>query len=174
MRKPYEESCRALLALGLIDEPRPPLPPSMPSYDDEEPLGVCFFRMHVKDADLSELSLPRTFFGRSLVSGCSWVGSDLTESRLCWNDFEDVDFSRALLARADLRASNFERCRFDAADLRDADLRNSSYIDCSFQEATLDRARVTEGQLARMGLTPAQRASVSVENEDEEDVPGGG
>ena len=173
MRKSYEESCRTLLALGLIDAPAPPLPPGLPSYDDEEP-GVSFFRTHLKGAELSGLSLPRTFFGRSLVSGCAWVETDLSESRLCWNDFEDVDFSRALLARADLRASNFERCRFDGADLRGADLRGSSYLDCSFADARLDGARVTEEQLPAMRLTPTQRACACVEAKDEEDLPGGG
>jgi uncharacterized protein YjbI with pentapeptide repeats len=174
MRKPYDESCRALVTLGLVEEPIPPLPSRMPSYDDEEPLGVSFFRTHLEDEDLAGLSLPRTFFGRSLVARCSWTGTDLSESRLCWNEFEDVDFSRAVLSRADLRASNYERCRFDGADLRGADLRSSSYLECSFRDAKLDGARVTERQVGQMGLDPAQRASVSVELEDEDDVPGGG
>lgn len=174
MRKPYEESCRTLIAKGLLEEPIPPLPPRMPAYDDEGDAGVCFFRTHLEDADLAGLTLPRTFFGRSLVARCSWVGTDLSESQLAWNDFEDVDFSSALLVRADLRASNYERCRFDGADLSGADLRNSAYLGCTFRGAHLAGARVSKALLARLGLDAAQQASVSVEIDDEEDVPGGG
>ncbi len=76
--------------------------------------------------------------------------------------------------RADLRASNYERCRFDGADLSGADLRNSAYLECTFRGAQLAGARVSRAQLSRLGLDAAQQASVSVEVDDEEDVPGGG
>ena len=172
MRRPYQESCRTLAERGLIDEPDPPLPVRMPAHDDEGPLGICFFRMHLEDQDLSGLSLPRTFFGRSLVARCTFADTDLSESCLCWNDFEDVDFSRASLAGADLRASNYERCRFDWADLSGADLRACGLHDCSLGGARLDGARLTAEQVARLPLDPSQRARVTVEEAGEE--PAGG
>jgi uncharacterized protein YjbI with pentapeptide repeats len=79
--------------LGWPDsEPAPPIPQRKPRYDDDETLGVSFFRTRVA-GDLSGLTLPRTFFGRSEIKGASFRGTDLRESRLCWNDFIDVDFS---------------------------------------------------------------------------------
>jgi uncharacterized protein YjbI with pentapeptide repeats len=171
MRKPYEESCRTLVERGVIDDV-PSLKPRTPSYDDEEPLGLSFFRTHLEDEDLSALSLPRTFFGRSLIARCLWIDTDLSESCLCWNDFEDSDFSRALLTHADLRAANFERCNFDGADLTGADLRRSSFDECSFNGAKMSQARVTDEQLARLPLDPLQRDAVVVEDEGDE-PPGG-
>jgi BTB/POZ domain-containing protein KCTD9 len=171
--KTYEESCRVLRSKGLMDEPFPPLADRMPAYDDEEPHGLSIFRTHLMEEDLSGLTLPRTFFGRSLVARCLWVNTDLSESCLCWNDFERCDFSGAALRGADLRASNFEDCSFDAADLSRADLRGSSFTgQCSFIGATVEGMRVTLRQLARLSLSAKQRESVSVEEEGE--MPPGG
>jgi uncharacterized protein YjbI with pentapeptide repeats len=117
MRLDYETSCRQLNELGFDDcEPAPPIPDRKPRYDDEEPLGVSFFRSRV-GGDLSGLTLPRTFFGRSEVNAASFHGTDLRESTLCWNDFVDVDFSYAVLSNSDLRAAVFERVLFVHADL---------------------------------------------------------
>jgi hypothetical protein len=63
----YPASCEVLRSLGFVDGPSPSLLARMPAYDDEE-LGVEFFRMHVEGADLSALTLPRTFFGRETAS----------------------------------------------------------------------------------------------------------
>jgi hypothetical protein len=171
-RKSYEESFEVLVAEGLVEAPCPPLPSKMPAYDDEELLGVSFFRMHLEDLHLSGLTLPRTFFGRSLVARCRWSGTDLSGSCLCWNDFEDCDFAGASLAGADLRASNFERCSFASADLSGADARGSFFGECSFENATVSGMRVTAEQKDRLPLDPRQRELVVVEDEGEE-PPGG-
>jgi len=69
IRRSLDESWQILQSLGL----EPPRDPSgkpfvldrMPSYDDEEPLGFSFFRTGLSDTALSNLTFPRTFFGRS-------------------------------------------------------------------------------------------------------------
>lgn len=167
-RKPYEESCSVLVTRGLLDTV-PPLPPRMPAHDDEV-LGVSFFRTQVCDEDLSGLSLPRTFFGRSEIARCSFEGSDLSEARANWNDFEQVDFSRANLTGADLRASRFVRCHFDGANLAGADLRHSTFEGCSFRDARLSKTRVTEEQIPM--LPRAEREGMSIEEPGQE--PEGG
>ncbi len=43
----------------------PFIPAGMPNHDNEEPLGLSYFRSGLIDADLHALTLPRTFFGRS-------------------------------------------------------------------------------------------------------------
>jgi len=171
-RKTYEDSCAVLTTKGLLEATVPPMRDRMPSYDDEEPLGVSFFRTQVEGEDLSRLSLPRSFFGRSLISKSRWTGSDLSESRMCWNDFEDCDFEGALLVGSDLRASNFDRCSFAGADLSGADLRRSNFEECSFAGANVSGVRLTEEQVQGLGLDARQRTSVSIEDEGEE--PGGG
>jgi uncharacterized protein YjbI with pentapeptide repeats len=114
----------------------PFVPEAMPSNDDEE-LGFSFFRNHVLDADYSNLSLPKTYFGRSLLKGVSLRNADLAKSCMCWNDFVECDFSGADLTGCDMRASNFEDCNFVNAVLDKADLRRSNIEGCDFTGASL-------------------------------------
>ena len=93
-----------------------------------------------RDADRSHLTMPRTFFGRSEFIRVRFINTDLSESRICWNDFEDCDFSQADLSGCDLRSSSFTRCSFAGAILRGADLRWSSFEQCDFTGADLSGA----------------------------------
>src|SRR2546425_498690 len=111
-RLSYEESCRLLQRLGYPDVGAegviPPIPDNRPQID-QDPLGVTFFRTRVGagEHDLENLTLPRTFFGKSEVGPVSFKNTDLSESTLCWNDFTEVNFTDADLSRCDLRASFF-------------------------------------------------------------------
>ena len=117
-RLSYTESCAFLQKRGYLEEgPIPPLPNRVPQYDDPEPLGLSFFRTRLDHDRLENLTLRRTFFGRSEIVDVSFRHTDLSESNLCWNDFIEVDFSHAILKSADLRASAFVNVRFDRADL---------------------------------------------------------
>jgi hypothetical protein len=49
-------------------EGKPFVPPQMPNHDDTE-LGFSFFRQLLQDADYSNLTLPRTYFGRPGLLG---------------------------------------------------------------------------------------------------------
>ncbi len=169
MRLSYEKSCERLkLYLG---GKIPPLPSGRPQYDDEV-LGVSFFRTRV-EGDLSNLTIPRTFFGRTEVVEATFRGSDLTESTLCWNDFIAVDFTDAILAQCDFRASIYDRVTFVNADLRHADLRLASYTDCIFTKALMRGAILTRAQKAVLALSKAQIAEIAWTDEDG-DEPGGG
>jgi BTB/POZ domain-containing protein KCTD9 len=97
VRLNYDLSCARLRELGLLaHDNHPPMPERLPQYDDSEPLGFSIFRTLLDDAlDLSDLTLPRTFFGRSQIDRVSFRNSDLHESNLCWNDFNGTDFSGA-------------------------------------------------------------------------------
>src|SRR5262245_42650972 len=87
----YEDSCRLLMRLGCLYEGDyggnlPILPDRRPQSGDDLPHGVRFFRTWVgsgrpfglqtppdfeskiKEHDLENLTLPRTFFGRSEIS----------------------------------------------------------------------------------------------------------
>ena len=152
----------------------PPLPDRLPRPDDEEPLGVSFFRTFVGEGDdLSNLFLPHTFFGRSEINDAAFRNTDFTESNLCWNDFVDVDFTDAVLAGSDMRASLFQRVRFVGTDLRRADLRRSTFEDCAFEGALMEGAIVTQMQEAMMGLSKSQIDDVAW-SDDEGDEPDGG
>ena len=73
-RLSYAESILRLQELGFLDPgEQPPMPDQMPQPGDDEPLGLRFFRTFVGEgAELSNLTIPRTFFGRSEISGASF------------------------------------------------------------------------------------------------------
>jgi uncharacterized protein YjbI with pentapeptide repeats len=173
-RLSYEESCRRLQKQYLDENSIPPIPDHLPQYDDEEPLGVSFFRTFVGEGeDLSNLTLPRTFFGRSEINNVIFQNTDLSESNLCWNDFTDVDFTNATLTSSDLRASNYERVKFIATDLTNADMRQSWFKDCDFEGACMAGTVLTREQGKNLRLTEKQHAEVAWTDESGEE-PGGG
>jgi uncharacterized protein (TIGR02996 family) len=184
-RKSLEETWRYLQAQGakMPRDPagRPFVPPQMPSYDDDEPLGFGYFKSGLEDADRSGMTLPRTYFGRSGFSRVRFTDSDLSESRMCWNDFDSCDFSGADLSRCDMRASNFTGCKFVGAMLRGADLHRSYFKGCDFSGADLTGA-VAEGGIlyTRSGhtgladcLTKEQQAVVMWTSDEGPQPPGG-
>lgn len=187
-RRSYEESCRLLQRLGYpemgTDGRIPPLPDHRPQWGDEPPLGVSFFRTFVgqdieegdedvSHRDLENLTLPRSFFGKSLVQHVSFRNTDLSESTLCWNDFVDVDFTDADLSGSDLRASIFTEVRFVRANLRNADLRRSSFEACDFTEACMQGAKLTPDQGAVSFLSASQRQEVDWQDSEGEQPLGG-
>ncbi|MBX3442227.1 MAG: pentapeptide repeat-containing protein [Planctomyces sp.] len=162
----------------------PPLPDRRPQYDDEEPLGVTFFRTFVGEdgdegdaqagsCDLVRLKLPRTYFGKSGIQGVSFQNTDLSESTLCWNDFADVNFTDADLSGGDLRASLFENVRFARANLRNADLRRSSFVNCDFTDADMQGVRLTPAQAEDLRFSESQRQAIDWQDDDGEEPPGG-
>jgi uncharacterized protein YjbI with pentapeptide repeats len=123
--------------------------------------------------DLSGLTLPRTFFGRSEIKGASFRGTDLRESRLCWNDFIDVDFSETILSDADLRASLFERVSFAGTDLRSADLRRSTFTNCVFDRASMKGTILTRRLGKTLSLSGSQLSEINWTDDDGEEPVGG-
>ena len=172
-RQSYDASCTRLQQDYLDEGDVPPIPDRVPQYDDEEPLGVNFFRTEIVEDDLSNLTLPRTFFGRSEINNVSFHNTDLSESNLCWNDFIRVDFSSAILARSDLRASVFSSTSFEAADLRGSDLRQSTFSECTFTGALMAGAILTVSQGSTLSLSDQQREQIAWTDTDGAE-PGGG
>jgi uncharacterized protein YjbI with pentapeptide repeats len=123
--------------------------------------------------DSSNLTVPRTFFGRSEVSGASFRNTDLSESTLCWNDFVEVDFSDGSLRGGDLRAAVFDGVIFARCDLRGADLRRSSFKRCEFTDADLRGAKLTREQAVLLELSLEQERGVLWEDGDGEEPDGG-
>ena len=80
-RLSYDLSCARLREIGLLArDDQAPMPERVPQYSDDEPLGFNVFRTRLADAlDLSDLSLPRTFFGRSEINRVSFLNTDLKE-----------------------------------------------------------------------------------------------
>lgn len=172
-RLSYEESCRALQRAQIIDEGEiPPLPERSPRYDDEV-LGVNFFRTAVAEAKLENLTLPRTYFGRSEIRATSFQNTDLSESTANWNDFIDVSFESADLSRCDFRASLLERVSFVEATLTEADFRCCGFKGCDFSGADLTGAKLTKKAGAALRLSPDQQQVIDWQIEDGDEPDGG-
>ena len=172
-RLTFEESCRELQKLQLLDAGEiPPLLQRPPRHDDED-LGVSFFRTALADAKLEQLTLPWTFFGRSEIRAASFKGTDLTGTVANWNDFIDVDFSEANLAGADLRATLFERVKFTGASLVGADLRCCGFKQCDFTGADMTDVKLTRKAGTALKLSQEQQYSVDWQDEDGEEPEGG-
>jgi hypothetical protein len=171
----YDDSLRRLRDLGFVaPDDQPPMPAHLPQPGDEEPLGLGFFKTFVGEgADFSNLSIPRTFFGRSEISNASFRNTDLTESNLRWNDFIDVDFTGASLVRADLRASIYTRVNFTGTDLCDADMRRSSFEECILNGALMKGALIARGQADELVLSPSQKAEIAWCSDDGPEPSGG-
>jgi BTB/POZ domain-containing protein KCTD9 len=174
-RLSYEQSCDRLCKLRLFaHDARAPRPEQLPRNDDEEPLGVNIFRTRLAgDLDLSDLSLPRTFLGRSEINGVSFRNTDLHESNLCWNNFVRVDFTEADLGHSDMRSSRFIRVRFVATNLQEADLRRSTFVDCIFEGAFMRGAALTPQQGETIHLSEAQKREINWRDLDGPEPDGG-
>lgn len=163
-RRTYDESIAHLQGAQVIaaDE-SPPIPERTPQPEDDEPLGLSFFRTrltHGNRVDLSNLTLPRTFFGRSEIRNASFRNTDLSESNLRWNDFIDLDLSDSSLVGADLRASLYVRVVFANADLRGADLRYATFEGCSFEGANMQGSILAEDQRSAAPFSAVQIRSI--------------
>jgi uncharacterized protein YjbI with pentapeptide repeats len=174
-RLSYDLSCARLRELGLLDgDSRRPTPERLPRHDDNEPLGFSVFRTRLADAlDLSDLTLPRTFFGRSEINRVSFRNFDLRESNLCWNDFLGTDFSGADLAGSDMRSSLFQEVVFVTTNLNGADLRRSSFINCGFKDAVMKGVVLTCQQADTICLSKTQRQDIDWRDENGAEPDGG-
>jgi hypothetical protein len=166
-RRPIEETWphleRQELEMPRTPKGEPFVKSRMPHPGDEGPLGFYYYKHHVEDADLANLTLPRTFFGRSGLYRVRFRNTDLSQSWMCWNDFIDCDFSGAELSDCQMRASIFSHCRFVGANLCQADMRRSSFKGCDFTHARMNGAKAhhpqrEEYRLWRRLSEPQQKA----------------
>ncbi|MFO0824995.1 MAG: pentapeptide repeat-containing protein [Gemmataceae bacterium] len=190
-RLTYEESYKHLQRCHYRNEGAiPALPDHRPDIYGEG--GVRFFRtwvgvgrpfglapstpeddVAVPEHSLANLTLPRTFFGRSEISSISFQNTDLSESTLCWNDFIEVNFTEADLSGSDLRAARFTRVMFVSANLQKADLRRSTFKECDFTDTDMAGAKLTREQGKRIELSMEQRKVIDWQQSDGDEPPGG-
>ena len=81
------------------------------------------------------------------------------------------DFTDALRARSDLRASLFTRVRFVSTDLSGADLRQSTFENCVFIKATMAGAASTPAQGRRLPPSARRRAEVAWTDDEGPEPP---
>jgi BTB/POZ domain-containing protein KCTD9 len=174
-RLDFTQSIERLRKLGFVSpDEHPQIPSRMPQYDDDTIEGFSIFRSgNDSTMDMSNLTIPRIYVGRSELDGVAIRNTDLNESNLCWNDFLRCDFELAILDRSDMRASNFDQCNFAFASLRKTDLRLSNFSGCQFKNADLSGAIFAKEQLKQLGLSAEQLASLDLRLEAGPEPNGG-
>jgi len=172
-RLSFEESCRVLQQEHLIAcGELPAMPAKPPGYADEG-LGVNFFRTALVAVKLNNLTLPRTFFGRSEIRDSSFHNTDLTGSTANWNDFIQVDFNAADLSQCDFRACLLEQVKFTDACLAETDFRYCGFRDCDFSGAEMSGTKLTRKAGTVLRLSPERQAVIDWQEEDGEEPAGG-
>jgi hypothetical protein len=138
---PYAESFAILKnRVEITGDPHPTVN-RPPKHDDERP-GPSIFRTVVEEVDLTNLTLPGLYVGRSELRDVTFQGSDLHMSTFNWSDLTQCRFMAADLTDADLRACRFVRCAFSSANLSRADLRGSTFADCVFDGAVFEGTKL--------------------------------
>jgi BTB/POZ domain-containing protein KCTD9 len=174
VRKTFAETIVVLKQLGLVSKTKSlELPKAQPRYDDAAPCGFILFRTGIDDIDLSNLDMRRSFFSKSEISNCSFNGTDLTESSLCWNDFISVDFSSVNFSKSDLRASKYDEINFSGCELFGADLRHAKFDSCDFKGAAMAGVKLTKATAANLLLSTKQKNEIDWQEMDGEEPAGG-
>lgn len=154
---------------------------AMPLPDDEKLCGIRFFHEMLDgekkyQINLRNLTLPRTYINRTGLSYVRFAGTDLSQSFMCWNDFENCDFTSADLSGCDMRASLFAKCKFRDANLRGADFRWSKLTGCDFTDADMTGTIFDDNSTYKPlwnKLSEAQRKVITWEPHSGPEPPGG-
>jgi len=168
-RLSYEDSCRRLESQQLVPPGEIPRQPPQPG---EGVAGVRFANVMLAGAKLAGLTLPRTIFSRSEIRATTFRDAGLTESTAHWNDFIEVDFSRADLSGSDLRACVFQRVNFRDARLAGVDLRYYGFQHCDLTGADLTEAKLTPKAGQALRLSPEQQGVIDWQADDGEEPEG--
>lgn len=92
---------------------------------------------------------------------------------MCWNDFISVNFTRANLAGADLRASIYESTNFTECNLSGSDLRLAEFNNCIFTLANMQGAKLTKTAGEALPLSIQQKEQIDWQDTEGEEPSGG-
>lgn len=92
--------------------------------------------------NLSHMNLCRITARNSLFMNCSFYGSSINFSDICFSSFQDCDFEKANLAVSRIGSAEFLSCNFTKSNL--------SY--CSAEETSFSGSRLISTKLSNMSL----------------------
>uniref|UniRef100_UPI0025E9795B pentapeptide repeat-containing protein n=1 Tax=Mycolicibacterium sp. TaxID=2320850 RepID=UPI0025E9795B len=96
----------------------------------------------------------RTTLWHSTFRYCSFLGSTFEDARMRPLVCEEVDFSLAVLAGADLRGLDLSGCRFREASLVRTDLRKAVLAEADLTGARTEGLRLEEADLRGARIDP--------------------
>lgn len=112
-----------------------------------------FIETDITGVDFTGAKLASAVFVTAQGKASCFQGADLENLRIVKDSiFEEADFSRAKLDRANLRGTNLTKCIFEQASLNDADLSECAIMKGNFYRATAKRAKFEKTDLANANL----------------------
>ncbi|MEN6624391.1 MAG: DUF2169 domain-containing protein [Smithella sp.] len=112
-----------------------------------------FIETDVTGVDFTGAKLVSAVFVTAQGKAACFQGADLENLRIVKDSvFEEADFSRAKLDRANLRGTNLTKCIFEQASLNDADLSECAIMKGNFYRATAKRAKFEKTDLTGANL----------------------
>lgn len=117
-----------------------------------------FIESDIAGVDFTEAKLASAVFVTAQGTGACFKGADLENLRIVKDSvFEEADFSRAKLDRANLRGTNLTKCVFEQASLNGADL-----SECAISEGNFYRATAKQARFEKTDLTGARLVSINL------------
>ncbi|OBJ82688.1 pentapeptide repeat-containing protein [Mycobacterium asiaticum] len=109
--------------------------------------GVNLAESQHRGSAFRNCTFTRTTLWHSTFAHCSVLGSVFTQCRLRPVEFDEVDFTLAVLAGNDLRGVDLSGCRLRETSLVDADLRKSVLRGADLRGARTTGTRLDEADL---------------------------
>jgi uncharacterized protein YjbI with pentapeptide repeats len=113
--------------------------------------------------DLSGISARVSIFIR-----CNFNNCDLYHSYFNGSEFTDVDFSDAILVKAELNEIKAKNTCFDRAKLCRAEFMYCKFTDVSFRDADLNSSIISDSELTRTCFDDADIEGSAIEDNKED------
>jgi uncharacterized protein YjbI with pentapeptide repeats len=127
----------------------------------------------IEDFDFSGLDLTGLNGRISTFVRCKFNGCDLYYSYFNDSEFTDVDFSDAILVKAELCGIQANNTCFDRAKLVRAEFMECKFTDVSFRNADLNSSIISNSDLIRTCFDGADIEGSAIHDNNEEDTSWG-
>jgi uncharacterized protein YjbI with pentapeptide repeats len=124
----------------------------------------------IEDYDFKKQDLSSIDARISVFTRCTFAGCDLYHVYFSGSEFIDVDFSDAVLVKAELYNVKAKNTCFDRANLRRAEFMSTQLVDVSFRNADLGDGVLSESELVRTVFDGANIVGAAVDDNKETDT----
>lgn len=112
-----------------------------------------FIETDITGVNFTGAKLVSAVFVTAQGTGACFQDADLENLRVVKDSvFENANFAKAKLDRANLRGTNLKKCSFEQADMNDADLSECAIAEGNFYRATAKRAKFEKTDLTNARL----------------------
>ena len=117
--------------------------------------GVEILCLDFRRSKFDGATLIGASLGNAYLERATFIGADLTDASMYGIKAPEAMFTRATLARVELRTANLRRAGFRGADLRGANLEGAHLQGADFTGASLDQASLARAEFDEHTTFPA-------------------